>query len=87
MGKLGLNFMALVTLVLVVVFAWRNKRRSTWMRSGRCYACGAVPGTIDKTGRICSSCAQERRIQRWMLASFALIGLISAALWWWLQHH
>ena len=83
MGKLGINFVALVALILVVVFAWRNKRRSTWIRSGYCYACGAVPSTIDKTGRICADCVQTRKIQRWLAGAMALVAAVVAAWIYW----
>lgn len=73
MGKLGLNFVALVALVLVLVFAWRNKQRSAWIRAGRCYACGATPSSTDKHGRICTDCVQTRVIRYWLAGVIAVV--------------
>ena len=80
MGKLGINFVALVVLVLVVVFVWRSKRRSIWVQSGRCYSCGALPGRTDKRGRSCVDCVHTRVIQGWLGGTIAL--LTTAVLVW-----
>jgi hypothetical protein len=82
-GKLGINFIALVVLVLVVVFAWRSKRRGVWVQTGRCYACGAVPCRTDKRGRICADCVQTRVIQRWLGGAMALLAAGVAAFVYW----
>jgi ABC-type xylose transport system permease subunit len=72
MGKLGINFVVIVMLVLVVVFAWRSKRRGVWVQTGRCYACGAAPSSTDKHGRICTDCMQTRVIRFWLAGTMAL---------------
>jgi hypothetical protein len=80
MGKISLNVLLLVILVLVVVYVWRSKRREVWSRSGRCLACGGAPGTTGKDRRICADCAQTRTIQRW-LTGFIVLVVAGIAAW------
>ena len=83
MGKIGLNFVLLLTLVLVGLYAWRSKRRDAWIKAQRCYACGAAPSTRDKTGQICGDCMQTHTIQRWLAGVMALVaGGVAAWLHW-----
>ncbi len=96
MSKIGFLVIAFTALGLMVLSAWRDRKSARWRSQGLCHQCGAHlgAGTISvpqhrlspaRKVRICGGCAQERRIQRWILASFALIGLIAAAVWWWLH--
>lgn len=97
MSKIGFLVIAFTALALMVLSVVRERRSERWRSQGLCHQCGAhlgagatsVPLRFMSSGnrvRICGGCAQERRIQRWMLASFALVGLIATALWWWLHH-
>jgi hypothetical protein len=81
MGKIGLNVVLLITLVLVGLYAWRSKRREAWIQAQRCYACGAAPSTRDKVGHLCGDCVQTRTIQRW-LAGFMALVVGGIAAWW-----
>ena len=97
MSKIGFLVIAFTALALMVLSVWRDRKSARWRNQGLCHQCGAHlgAGSISVSQhllspaqkvRICGGCAQERRIQRWMLASFALIGLVAATLWWWLHH-
>ena len=96
MSKIGFLVIALTALVLMVLSVWRERRSEGWRSRGLCHQCGAHLGADAKsvplrfmsrgnTVRICGGCAKERHIQRWMLASFALVALIAATVWWWLR--
>jgi hypothetical protein len=98
MSKIGFLVIAFTALALMVLSVVRERRSERWRSQGLCHQCGAHLGVGSKSVpphfmspgekvRICGGCVKERRIQRWMLASFALIGLIAAAIWWWLQHN
>ncbi len=86
MIKLGFNFLVVVLLVLVAVFAWRTRRREQWARAGRCYRCGAVPDPHDKHdrhGRVCRDCVQTRAIQWGLGGAIALVaGAIATWVYW-----
>lgn len=96
MSKIGFLIIALTALGLMVLSVWRDRRSARWRSLGLCHQCGANLGAgsqsvplrfMDRGNRvrICGGCVKERRIQRWMLASFVLIGLTATAAWWWLR--
>ncbi|HCX81981.1 MAG: hypothetical protein A3E00_02455 [Curvibacter sp. RIFCSPHIGHO2_12_FULL_63_18] len=97
MSKIGFLIIALTALGLMVLSVWRDRRSARWRSLGLCHQCGAhlganaksVPLRFRNPGagvvRICGGCAKERTIQRWMLASFALVALIALTVWWLLQ--
>jgi MFS-type transporter involved in bile tolerance (Atg22 family) len=96
MSKIGFLVIALTALGLMVLSVWRDRRSARWRSLGLCHQCGATLGAGTTTVaqhllsprnkvRICGGCAQERRIRRWMLTSFALLGLIAMAIWWWVR--
>lgn len=79
MGKISLNFVLLLTLVLVALYAWRSKRRRAWVHARRCYACGGPPSANGKAGGICTDCLQTRTIQRWLIGFIVLVAAGIAA--------
>lgn len=96
MSKIGFLVIAFTALGLMVLSVWRDRKSARWRSQGLCHQCGAHLGAGSipvpqhllspaKKVRICGGCAQERRIQRWILAGFALVGLIALAVWWSLQ--
>lgn len=96
MSKIGFLVIAFTALGLMVLSVWRDRKSARWRSQGLCHQCGAHlgAGSISvpqhllspaRKVRICGGCAQERRIQRWIFASFALVGLIALAVWWSLQ--
>jgi hypothetical protein len=96
MSKIGFLIVTFTALGLMVLSAWREHRGKRWCSQGLCYQCGAhlapgakpVPLSLLSPGnkvRICAGCTKERAIQRWMLASFALLGLMAFGVWWFVR--
>lgn len=92
MSKIGFLVIAFTALGLMLLSVWRDRKSARWRSQGLCHQCGAQlgAGTISvpqhllspaQKVRICGGCAQERRIQRWILASFALLGLVATGIW------
>ena len=96
MSKIGFLIVTFTALGLMVLSVWREHRGDRWRSQGLCYRCGAHLGANARSAairllnpsnkvRICGGCAHERAIRRWMLASFALLGLIGFGIWWFVR--